>query len=167
MELENFPAFKGLSGADIDAFIGACKLVEVPAGKRLITQDERADHLLFVVEGKLKVLLATHRGEQEVAAFSAPSVLGEIELFGSERWSAGVVAETAVQAYAISYSAFRERMEAGDISALRIVANFAKVLAQRLELMNERVATLFDQGAGPGVKELQDLKQKLYGEWSL
>ena len=142
MDVKTFPAFAGLSDFEIASFVSACQKLDIAEDQTIVTEDGVIDRLYFILEGGIRVHVNAAGTEQELAIIAAPSVIGEIELFVEGAKPASVTAIEPLKAIAMPYSAFRQRIAGGDIAALKIVANFAKVLANRLHHTDRRVSAL-------------------------
>ncbi len=166
MELDKLPAFAGLSEAEVEGFVAACAKQTLKAGQQVITQEQPVANMYFVYDGKLRVFIAVRKREHELATLNAPSVFGEMELFTGGVGPANVTAVVETRALVMSHVAFRTRLDRADAAALKITRNFARVLAYRLSATDRKIAELLAKD-GPATKELQNLKQKLFGEWNV
>jgi CRP/FNR family transcriptional regulator, cyclic AMP receptor protein len=166
MDLHDFPAFRGLSKAQVDAVLQLCTEVSLRDGEKLIVQGQPVRSIYFVYEGRVRVSVKTQKGEQELAASGAPCVIGEVELFSGEASVATVTAAEPSRALALMHDKFRKMAERGDEALLRISHNIAKLLASRLAMTDQKIIGILD-GTMPETKELAVLKKKLFGEWSI
>lgn len=98
-ELAAFPVFVGLDRASVKALAAAGRVVHLPAGWALMSEDTPADSCYVLFGGAAEV---RHAG-QVVAALGAGDLVGEAALVQQRRRNATVVSVKEVRALRLSY----------------------------------------------------------------
>ncbi|CAN5692817.1 glutaminase A [soil metagenome] len=136
--LEEQELLAGLSGAEYAWLAAAAAAHDYPAGQRMITAGEDAGSVLFVESGAVSVRLPSG---VRLATFSGGMAVGEMALLENSR-SADVWADTAVTCRELSLTDFAAFREGHPKAAERIMANLARLLAQRLIVANSKIEAL-------------------------
>ncbi len=106
-QLKKVPAFKNLSKAQLDKIAQIAEEVEVPAGKVLARQGNRAEEFFYIVEGKAKVEM-----NGKVADIFAPNdFFGEISLIDRKPFVANITAETPMRLLVVDAKHFNKLLE--------------------------------------------------------
>lgn len=166
MQLGDIPAFNGLNQTQIDNFASAADPFAADAGEKLLERGATASRVFFLANGQLRIHVASGSRDEELASVAAPCVVGELELLAGGEHAATVTATNPCSGIVMSYDTFRQRLDDGDPATLRVVYNLSKVLARRLAAMDDRVVKLLSQ-PDPRHGDLQALRAKLFGEWSV
>jgi CRP-like cAMP-binding protein len=164
MNLSNSRVFQGLSEAQLEAFLAACKEETIRQGEELIVMGKRGTCVYFLVEGELRVFLPG-KDREDVARLSPPAVVGEMEFLTGLPRSASVQAATDAKLLSIPFDTLRKRLHDDDISTLKVVHNIATVLALRLSSTMTKLAEI-EQTAEARPEELLAFRQKLFSDWS-
>ena len=123
-------------------------------------------HLWIIIRGRCQVVKATKTEERELAVLEAAAVFGEMSFFNPAPHSASVRAVTNVEIMRLSRESYDELEKSGSTAAAKIAVNTVKVLAERLQQMDEFTGRLVDQLNVSGhKKEWWDFRSKLYSEW--
>jgi CRP-like cAMP-binding protein len=120
-----------------------------------------------VLKGRLQVFRPDANGDDShiLAELNTGAVFGETELLSGKPRSASVRALTNVKLWAISFEAMRARIENGDIPTLKIMVNIAKILAYRLEAMDDKLSDIEAGRIEVHKEALRSFKKKLFSEW--
>jgi CRP-like cAMP-binding protein len=165
-DFTDFPVFRGLNATQVENFIGACTDAARTEGEALIQEGDHEDHVYLLYEGQVAILVDGPDGPRELAAVSAPAVLGEMEFLTGEPRSASVVARTPVRTLEIRFDTLRARLEDGDPGTLKIFYNVATVLAHRLAAMDKKLSEMASD-APDRTADLVAFQHKLFGEWNI
>jgi len=131
----------GLSTAEIAALAAAMTARSFEIGERLISANDPARSILFILSGMVSVKLASG---VRLATLVAGMAVGEMALLEDHR-SADVWADTRVDCLELSLDAY-ERFRADHPQASeRIVRNLAALLAGRLIVANRKIDALASQ----------------------
>ncbi len=99
------------------------------------------------------------------------ATLGQLGLLLDQPRSTSVVARGDAQLWEITQKALWAGLDAGDAWATRFLFAAAKALAERLGAVSHQLVGLLDSGsnqAPPAVRvaELEQLRERLFSEWS-
>ena len=109
---------------ELDALSRLGTLVDVPAGQSLTSQGTVGRQALVIVSGTASVV----RNETIVASVTAGDVVGEMSLITGEPRTATVVADTAMQVYALTPREFSSLLA----QCPRLAQNIPAVAVRRL-----------------------------------
>jgi CRP/FNR family cyclic AMP-dependent transcriptional regulator len=113
---------------------------EVPAGLALVQAGEDDRALYLLTEGSLAVRIP--RGETAFKSIDAPSVVGELAFFDGAPRSATLDAITDVQVVRVDMDAFERLSEAEPALAQTMLLDLARILALRLRMASDVIASL-------------------------
>ena len=113
---------------------------EVSAGLALVQAGEDDRALYLLTEGTLAVRIP--REETAFKSIDAPSVVGELAFFDGSPRSATLDAMTDVQVVRISLDAFNRLSDAEPQLAQSMLMDLARVLALRLRMASDVIASL-------------------------
>jgi CRP/FNR family transcriptional regulator, cyclic AMP receptor protein len=100
-------------------------------GDVLLARGDTGEHVLVVVEGRVKVVVPTPTGGEAVLTFRGPgSLLGDMALVDESPRSANVVAIERVELIAIATSAFRAYLKERPAVALAMLASLSGKLRE-------------------------------------
>ncbi|TAJ10969.1 MAG: cyclic nucleotide-binding domain-containing protein [Nitrospirae bacterium] len=133
--LEATPLFADLSRAEIVHVASVCRLVEGPAGERLLWEGEPV-HKLYVLQcGDASVLKADDAGQQVViSSVGKGAVVGEMSLLDNSSASATVVTQTPFRALELDRAAFLQVMETYPALGFKVWRKFARITSLRLRM---------------------------------
>ncbi len=96
--LRHDPAFAALSDQDLDAIAAVMSYREYPKGAFIATKNETADAIYMLVEGRVKVSVASPEGRELALNYlEAPAYFGEVSGVDNEIRSADIIATTDVE----------------------------------------------------------------------
>jgi CRP-like cAMP-binding protein len=167
---------EGLSRGELGRLAAEGRVRQVPAGELLLREGERRGALLVVLEGEVEVLKGEAGGSAHcLVKLGDDSVLGEIGLLRDAPATASVRTTRESTVFELDRDTFDRLLEAGDMSAYRVSLCIARILASRLERMNEEAVELcakYEQALaetgethGHRVAELASFRTRL-SEWS-
>jgi CRP-like cAMP-binding protein len=113
---------------------------EVSAGLALVQAGEHDRALYLLTEGTLAVRIP--REETAFKSIDAPSVVGELAFFDGSPRSATLDALTDVQVVRIDLDAFARLSEAEPQLAQTMLMDLARILALRLRMASDVIASL-------------------------
>ena len=164
------PLFRGLSPAELQALGALAEEQRVARGQWVLREGDPGDALFVVLEGALEVTKQDALGIQTpVAMLAAGQVVGEMSLLDAGRVrSASAMASTDVRLLCLDGPRFRELLARGDVGALKVVANLARVMSQRLLAVTERLVDNLAQAGETAPRTRDDLKdlQGVLQRWS-
>lgn len=167
MDFSNLLIFKGLTSTQIDRFATACEIHRYKAGVDIITKGQKDNRVYFVLKGRLQVFRPDANGDDShiLAELNSGAVFGEMELLTEQPRSASVRALTNVKLWVLSFEAMRARIKRGDVPTLKIMVNIAKILARRLEAMDDKLSEIEAGHVEDHKEALRSFKKKLFSEW--
>jgi CRP-like cAMP-binding protein len=125
---------------DWAAIFSYAEVREVSAGLALVQAGEDDRALYLLTEGTLAVRIP--REETAFKSIDAPSVVGELAFFDGSPRSATLDAMTDVQVVRIDLDAFTRLSEAEPQLAQTMLMDLARILALRLRMASDVIASL-------------------------
>lgn len=152
--LQRIELFDNLTSDDVQQLLPACDEVTASAGQAIFEAGTAERALYVVLEGTAEVDLEPSRGRERVVAELVPgSVFGESSFFHAHPHSGSVKARTDVRLLRLNRQPFDELLHSGNLAALRIAANAAKILAARLQQADGLIVELLEQIQDEKVRE--------------
>ena len=110
-------------------------------GARLVRQGEASRGAYLIRSGKLEAHVALPGGGTlTVAQFAPGDMFGEMSLIERGVVSATVIAQSSVNAYFVNRDDFRAMVASRDAEALEMQRTITRTLADKLRVLNDRVA---------------------------
>lgn len=136
-----------LTPPELQRLAGFLDYVSVPAGARLIDQDEQGDYLLVVLEGRVAVERVQAGGARtRLAEIRAGDMVGEMSMLDAgSRFSACTTLTPCLLAV-LESRRFEALMEAESRLALALLASLARRLSLRLRQVGARLSALLSGG---------------------
>lgn len=136
-----------LAPAELQRLAGFLDYVSVPAGARLIGQDEQGDYLLVILEGRVAVERVQAGGARaRLAEVRAGDMVGEMSLLDAgSRFSACTTLTPCLLAV-LEAPRFEALMAAEPRLALALLASLARRLSLRLRQVGARLSALLSGG---------------------
>ena len=106
--LKRSPLFEGLSKRELAQLARESEDIEVPAGKVLCREGQRAQEFFVIVDGDVEV---TKNGKL-LATRGAGEMIGEIALLADVPRTATVTAKTPLRVFVLTAPAFRRLVDA-------------------------------------------------------
>jgi len=110
------------------------------AGELVLRRDDLPEELLLIISGELSVMLDTGDGDVRVGTLSAGMLLGEMALLTEERRSGDVLADTEVEAYAMSRTQLASLREHDPALQAVVLENLVRILSRRAQLTRDELA---------------------------
>ncbi len=127
---------KSLTDKQVEEIFDLTEEKAVRKNHFVFKEGELADSLLVLVDGEVAVI----KSERLLAKLGTGAVLGEVSLFGVQHQrTASIRALTDVHLLRIPSRTFRSLLTSENIAALKVVANLAHQLCQRLLAANEQL----------------------------
>jgi SulP family sulfate permease len=120
-----------------------CDRLEVAAGTTIVRAGEVADSMLFILEGRVGVMIsAEHGGTTRVRSLGRCTTIGEMGLVAQMPRSATIQAETDSVLYVLTTPQFRAITHERPALAQQLLTYFVTVMAERLSFANRTIAVL-------------------------
>lgn len=142
---ESFDLFRGLSAGDLDRLRAVAIATSHPAGTILAREGEIADHFYAIVSGRVAVCAkmdGANGRRLRLGALGPGQGFGERALIGGGPRTADVVAEDAVELLAFPVAAVEALGRDHPAILIRLIANMAGELAERLTLASAEIRAL-------------------------
>ncbi|MDX2013974.1 MAG: cyclic nucleotide-binding domain-containing protein [Myxococcaceae bacterium] len=150
-KLVQIPIFQGLTVPEAAEFFEVALEQTIEKGRTLFREGDEGDALYVILSGEAAV---TKKGI-ELATLSTHAVLGEMSLVSpGDTRSATAAAKTDLTVLKIPSRRVQKLIKADHLAALKVVANLAQVMAQRLAAINDRLV------GGDGKKKASDGKKE-------
>ena len=160
------PIFNGMTLDERGQVLERLEHLCFSEGETILREGKSTQYLWIIVRGRCQVVKATNTGDRELAVLESCAIFGEMSFFNPAPHSASVRAVTNVEIMRLSRESYDELEKTGSTAAARIAVNTVKVLAERLQQMDEFTGRLVDQLDISGhKKEWWDFRSKLYSEW--
>lgn len=163
--------FRGLTPDQYSKLSKICKKKTFRGGESLFIEGSESLDIFLVLKGKVKVIKKSPKGvDRELAAVGDNTALGEMSLaLGIPKSATGIAIEDT-EVLLVDAIRLRALLERNDIPSFVVGFNLLRMLASRLNSMNEAILRLMDEEesmpSGRGQDELASLRQKLLKEWS-
>lgn len=149
--LSRLDLFSGVPFSAVEEVIAGCPIRELAAGEALLQRGELNDQLYFVLDGRLKVVLAEGVGDETVELLVGDCV-GELSMVDGEPVSASVVAlETSQVLVLPSDIIWNQLMRVNSVAR-----NLLRVLSGRMREVKNRMMEVRERRL-----ELQRLQEQL------
>lgn len=165
------PIYSGLSPEERAQIQAISREQSVPTGTDIVKPGEPGDAFYIILEGQVDVRLPKE-GEVSVviAKLSTLSVFGEMSFLGKRKRSAFVTTTKDTRLRRIAGEDFWKLIQIGDLAAYKVIANFAKLIAERLSRVEKELLEALDkqepETRREKLAELQQFRNKLFEEWS-
>jgi len=135
-QLSSLPLFAEATYADLHSFVRSCMPKRFRKGELLISQGDNAEYAMFLVEGKLDVLLTSEKNQlHRLGQVHAGELFGEQGLFVTKgRRSAQVIANSDGMVLLLN-RAFMHR-ETQNTAVIALERMMIAVLARRIRTAN-------------------------------
>jgi predicted RND superfamily exporter protein len=134
------PLLAGLRPAQARIVVLMGELRRFPPGAQIVRQGERGGEMFVILEGATDVLVGSGSERRRVAEFKRGDVFGEMALVRDEERSADVVARSQVEVLAVDERFLQRIQRRYPRIAARVFLNLTRILSDRLERMNQRLA---------------------------
>ncbi len=167
-ELNSLQLFNGLEYEDASRICSALQTSEFAANKAILNEGECIQALWIILSGECMVSRSAESGpEQPLALLKAGDVFGEMSFVRTAPHSASIRAVTDVTACCYRREDFLKLSQQYPDIALRITANIADVLAERLRRMDTWVCEIMTRPEGSEHRsEWESFRSAVYTNWS-
>lgn len=148
-DLGHEPFLRGMRRADLARLATAARIVEVPAGRRIVAEGEPAERFWLVRGGEVAVDLRLPGGGTAVIETLGPgTVLGWSWMVRPHEWRFGAVARTPVEAVEFDGRLVRTLCAVDPSLGYELTRRFAAVMAERLQSTRLRLVERILDEAG-------------------
>lgn len=128
--------FRCLSEAEVDRLIQFSRIEHYPPKKELCRQGDKADNMMVVLNGRVKISNRSDDGKEVTFSIVGPGgIIGEMALLTRENRSAGVMALERCDVLAIERRDFMYSLERNPKLCIALL----DVLCQKLQKTNQQV----------------------------
>lgn len=149
--LSRMDLFSGVPFSAVEEIIAACPIRELAAGEMLLNRGDENDKLYFVLDGRLRVILAEGVGDEGIV-IGVGGCVGELSMVDGEPVSASVVALEPTQVLILPSDVVWERL----IQVNKVARNLLRVLSSRMREVKTRMLEVRERRL-----ELQRLQEQL------
>jgi SulP family sulfate permease len=120
-----------------------CHRVEVAAGETIVRQGDAADSMLFILEGRVSVVVnGGNRPKVRVRSLGPHTTIGEMGLIAGQARSATIEAEVTSVLYVLKADAFEQVRDTNPALLQAFLAYVVRVMAERLSFANRAIEVL-------------------------
>lgn len=135
---ESIPLLHGLRTSQARIVALMAKVIEVPAGQRIITRGDAGSEMFVVIDGRLQTSIEGQNGRIDLATHERGDVIGEACMFGSQRTAdVDVVADSRLLCLTQSNLDLLGRRY--PFIAAKVFRNLNKVLVERMSNATRRL----------------------------
>lgn len=139
-ELHSTPLLRGLSPAEVEEFLNKCEKMYLSAWAKVFSGGETTRALNIILEGSVQILLEGLGDNPSVIAELGPGdVFGESNFFHEAPHHSTALCTSSLVLIQLQRSRYEELLANNSVTALRIGANAAEILAARLQTTDEWV----------------------------
>lgn len=149
--LSRMDLFSGVPFSAVEEIIASCPIRELAAGEMLLNRGDENDKLYFVLDGRLRVVLAEGVGDEGIV-IGVGGCVGELSMVDGEPVSASVVALEPTQVLMLPSDVVWERL----IQVNKVARNLLRVLSSRMREVKTRMLEVRERRL-----ELQRLQEQL------
>jgi len=132
--------FAGLKREQVTELCGWLKPFQYAAGSEIFREGQLPNGLYILTSGTVGVMKTSLRGKFRLASIEAPDFFGEMGLLEGAERSAGIVAKTEVTVSLLPSDLFISKLQANNLTALRIALNVGRLVCRRLRDSNKKLA---------------------------
>jgi CRP-like cAMP-binding protein len=137
--LRRVPLFEHLSDTQAISLMGALEKKRFKRSEPLVLAGAKSNMLFVILSGKASVIVTNPAGKELVlATLGVGDCIGEMSLLDNQPHSASVVAETQIDALALS----REGFNSCILSNAQMAVSVMRGLVMRLRKANQKIASL-------------------------
>ena len=150
-DVARFDLFRQWTDDERDALATHLEWVAFPGGARIVEQDARGTGLYLLERGTVSIELSEPGlAPWKITDLQKGAVFGEIGLLDGSPASASVVAGSDVHLLHLSYAAFRDLLDRGDVLAVRAVLSLGAIVADRTRDAVHRLSETASASKGTG-----------------
>ena len=162
-KLTAYMLFRSMNPEDAGKLNEFVEEMDLLAGETLCNEGEPGESMYIIRSGAVEIRKKGKDGsEQVLATLGQYAMIGEMSLITSAPRSATAVATELTQVYRIKKGAFQELLKRDSIPAYKVCYAMARVLAHRLEQIDQTMASLLEIHAeSEALQEMKRLQAKL------
>lgn len=172
--VQQFRGFRDLNDWEAGVVARLLEEVHLEPDAALFRQGEAGESAFLLVKGAVDVRVAVPGHEDRcLARLEAGAILGEIALLLNEPRTASVIAVEEVRLWRLERSALETALLRGDSWAIKFLRTTARTLAGRVTAVNQELVQVLGAerrpsapGSAPRTPELEQLRRRLFEEWS-
>jgi hypothetical protein len=135
------PLLAGLRPAQARIVVLMGELRHYPPGASIVRAGEQGSEMFVILSGSTDVYVRNNGDRRQVAELRRGDVFGEMALVRNEERSADVEARDAVEVLAVDERFLQRIQRRYPRIAARVFLNLSRILSDRLQRMNERMAS--------------------------
>jgi CRP/FNR family cyclic AMP-dependent transcriptional regulator len=137
-KLVQIPIFQGLTVPEAAEFFEVALEQTIEKGRTVFREGDEGDALYVILSGEVSITKKT----VELATLSTHAVVGEMSLVSpGDTRSATAFAKTDIAVLKIPSKRVQKLIKGDHLASLKVVANLAQVMAQRLGAINDRLVS--------------------------
>ena len=137
--LRGIAFLRPLSNEDLEGFAALLTTREYKSGERILEEGVAPDSFYIICDGVVHVRRRANTREMLMGRIGAGAFFGEVNLFDPGVATASIVAMKKVTLAVITYTDFRQFMEANPKAGYQIASGLMRELSQRLRTTNARL----------------------------
>lgn len=137
-KLVQIPIFQGLTVPEAAEFFEVALEQTIEKGRTVFREGDEGDALFVILSGEVSIT----KKSVELATLSTHAVVGEMSLVSpGDTRSATALAKTDIAVLKIPSKRVQKLIKGDHLASLKVVANLAQVMAQRLGAINDRLVS--------------------------
>ncbi|MBL8936621.1 MAG: cyclic nucleotide-binding domain-containing protein [Archangium sp.] len=137
-KLVQIPIFQGLTVPEAAEFFEVALEQTIEKGRTVFREGDEGDALYVILSGEVSIT----KKSVELATLSTHAVVGEMSLVSpGDTRSATALAKTDIAVLKIPSKRVQKLIKGDHLASLKVVANLAQVMAQRLGAINDRLVS--------------------------
>ena len=139
-DLRNVRVLSNLSDSQLEQLAAYGVFIDVPAGREIIKQGQKADGIYFLIKGKAASYITDKdRAQTPLGTSDAGSHFGEVAVLNHGIRTASVRASVDSRVFHLSVESFDSLLKTADL-ALPLVLGFARTMAVQIGKVTDRLA---------------------------
>ena len=140
------PFLENLQEGDLAELAGLLRVRDFVAGATIFYEDDDPDAVYFIERGAVEVFKSDGEGRKlPLAVLRDAGVVGEMGLLLNEPRTASARTLCSVRTLVMNNESVNAALEANSLAAYRLVLAFARVLSQRLAIVDHKLFELCDK----------------------
>lgn len=135
--LQKATIFAGLREDGLKNIVDKCKVFPAKTGEIVIRENQAAEEIFVILQGRVKITLGQERSPLEICEFGPGSCLGEASVIGISRHSASAVVIEDAMFLVLSRQMLLSIFETDKEFFSYLILNIARELARRLHHTDE------------------------------
>ena len=137
-KLVQIPIFQGLTVPEAAEFFEVALEQTIEKGRTVFREGDEGDALYVILSGEVSIT----KKSVELATLSTHAVVGEMSLVSpGDTRSSTALAKTDIAVLKIPSKRVQKLIKGDHLASLKVVANLAQVMAQRLGAINDRLVS--------------------------